>query len=118
MSGWGVEIIADTFSPKLIGITERMRQNIVEEWTGVGGDMVDMARGLVRVRTGFLRDSIYFEPATDPLSFSFGARADYALWQEIGTRFMTGQPYIRPALDANQNRLLDAAVQGVMKAFQ
>jgi len=34
--------------------------NALAEIDVVGADMVDMARGLARVRTGFMRDSIYY----------------------------------------------------------
>lgn len=47
-----------------------------------------------------------------------GATADYAFWVEMGTRRMAAQPFIRPAFDANQRKLLDAVVLGVMIAVQ
>jgi HK97 gp10 family phage protein len=48
----------------------------------------------------------------------FGATADYASFNEFGTRRMAAQPFIRPALDANQQRLLDAMLLGVMNSFR
>lgn len=77
-----------------------------------------MAKTLVRVRTGFLRDSIFHDIVPSNLGFNFGAKANYAEPQEFGTRFMRGQPFIRPALDANQQKLLDAILLGVMQAFR
>jgi HK97 gp10 family phage protein len=94
-----------------------MKQNVIKEADGVGQEMENMAKTLVRVRTGFLRDSIFHEIFESELGFHFGAKANYAEPNEFGTRFMSAQPFIRPALDANQQKLLDAILHGVMQAF-
>jgi hypothetical protein len=37
----------------------------------------------------------------------FGAEAEYAACGEFGTYKTAARPYIRPALDANQQRILE-----------
>ncbi len=43
-----------------------------------------------------------------------GATADYALYVEFGTSRMAAQPFLRPALDANQDKFVDALVTGAL----
>jgi len=59
--------------------------------------MYDVARRLVRVRTGLLRQSIYWE-STDLMRFVFGAAAPYAKYVEYGTSRMAARPFLRPAM--------------------
>jgi len=59
--------------------------------------MYRLARDLVRVRTGFLRQSIYWRP-TDLMRFVFGAYAPYARYVEYGTSRMAARPFLRPAM--------------------
>jgi len=94
-----------------------MKQNIIKETDGVGQEMENMAKSIAAVRTGFMRDSIFHDIVESDLGFIFGAKADYSGYVEFGTRFMRAQPFIRPALDANQQKLLDAILHGVMQAF-
>lgn len=44
----------------------------------------------------------------------FGASADYASFVEFGTRHMVARSFIRPAFDANQQKLLDAMLVGAL----
>jgi HK97 gp10 family phage protein len=117
MPAWGVELLLDEVTPKLRGLTDRMKQNIIKEADGVGAQMETMAKSIVPVRTGQLRDSIFHDIVESELGFMFGAKADYAGYVEFGTRFMRAQPFIRPALDANQTRLVDAILKGVLESF-
>lgn len=120
MPGFSVQILQDQITPKLIGLTGKMQQGVVKAWDEVGPSLVELARSIVPVRTGFLRDSIYYavgqaEGGTPGLQF--GASAEYAFWVEMGTRRMRAQPFIRPSLEAYQQKLLDAILQGVLDAF-
>jgi HK97 gp10 family phage protein len=115
LPAWGVTIDQDTFTPRFIGLTERMKSGIADRLDSTGDEMEQLAKTLVRVRTGYLRDSIFHQVVG--IQMTFGATAPYAEYQELGTRFMRGQPFIRPALDAYQTKLLDALVQGVVAAF-
>ena len=118
MPGWGVEIVADTFTPLLARASQRMKAEVAAEMEVVGADMKDMAQSLARVRTGFMRDSVYAQVDAENLTMDFGALAYYSAFNEFGTRRMAAQPFIRPALDANQQKLLDAILVGVMNSFR
>ena len=115
MPGWSVTIIADTVTPKLAAFRGKLEHEVEVEVDPVGADMEDHAKSLVRVRTGFLRSTIYHK-ATG-LVLDFGATADYASYNEFGTSRMSPQPFIRPALDASEQRLLDAIRVGCLNAL-
>lgn len=117
MPAWGVQIREDTITPKLTGFTARMRRNIVDQFEALGEEMVDLARSIVPVRTGFLRDSIFYQVIESDLNLTFGATASYADYVEFGTSRMIGRPFIRPALDATEQRILDALLVGCMEAL-
>jgi len=115
MPGWSCKIIADTATPKLAAFTGRLAQEVEMELDVVGADMVDLSRSIVPVDTGALRESIYHRPAG--LELEFGATMDYASHIEFGTSRARAQPYMRPALDANQQRILDAIRVGCLNAL-
>jgi HK97 gp10 family phage protein len=117
MSAYGVEITEDTLKPRLIGFTERMRSKIADQLVGIGDEMISFAKGIVPVRTGFLRDSIFSDVTESDLSLTVGATAPYASFVEFGTCRMRAQPYCRPALDASRQRILDAILAGVWDAW-
>jgi HK97 gp10 family phage protein len=52
------------------------------------------------------------------LTLDLGAEADYALYVEFGTRRMAAEPFIRPAVDGCEDKLLQALMQGVLQAVQ
>jgi HK97 gp10 family phage protein len=61
-----------------------------------------MAKQLCPVDTGRLRASIDHVTTTDgqgPVAF-VGSNVEYALYVELGTRYMAAEPYLRPALRA------------------
>lgn len=60
------------------------------------------AKRICPVDTGRLRSSISHELARDAkgLACFVGTNVDYAIFVELGTRFMPAQPYLRPALRA------------------
>lgn len=87
----GKKIAAKVRAAEMIGIDQTM------------GRCVIMAKQLVRVDTATLQGSIRFEPARPTAGGVMGRwgsfDVNYALWQEIGTRYMTAKPYLRPAGD-------------------
>lgn len=70
---------------------------------------VIVAKGRVRVKTATLQGSLRMEPAVvlgQRIKGTWGSfDVNYALWQEIGTSRMSGQPYLRPAADAEYPQL-------------
>lgn len=63
-----------------------------------GERMVQIARSLVRVRTGQLRDSIRARK-TKAMNIVIEATAPHAAPNEYGTRYMSAQPFMRPAME-------------------
>jgi HK97 gp10 family phage protein len=115
MPGWSASIITDTVTPKLAAFAGKVEREVQAELDLVGADMEDQAKSIVPVRTGFLRSTIYHNASGFMLDF--GATADYASYVEFGTSRMSSQPYIRPALDAHSQRILDAILVGCMNAL-
>lgn len=60
------------------------------------------AKRICPVDTGRLRSSITHEVTTDEKGVVcfVGSNVEYAIFQELGTRYMPAQPYLRPALRA------------------
>lgn len=56
--------------------------------------------------TGFLRNSIGVLSATSREAV-IGVGAEYGVYQEMGTRFMRAQPFMRPALENNRERIAE-----------
>jgi HK97 gp10 family phage protein len=59
-------------------------------------DVKALAKQLAPVRTGHLRSSIYAK--ISEWVAEIGAEATYALFVELGTRYMQAQPYLYPAI--------------------
>jgi HK97 gp10 family phage protein len=115
MPSWSCKIISDTVTPKLAAFAGKLQKEVEAELDVVGADMEDLARSLVPVRTGFLRDSIYHKAAEFELEF--GATADYSSYVEFGTSRMPARPYLRPALDGSMQRIADAILTGCYNAL-
>lgn len=115
MSGWGATVISDTVTPKLAAFAARLEGQVEPQLEGVGADMEGLARQLVHVRTGYLQSTIYH--SVSGFVLELGATADYAGFNEFGTRWMGPFPFIRPALDAYSQRVLDAILVGCMNAL-
>lgn len=62
-----------------------------------GIEMNRTASSLAPVDTGFLRRSIVFAIADGGLTATSTAGAEYAPYLEYGTRFISSQPFMRPA---------------------
>lgn len=73
----------------------------------LGGEVADDMRAIVPVRTGDLRSTIRTDPATDesveihaggmPGAVT-GQEVDYPVYVELGTRYMSAQPFMKPSL--------------------
>lgn len=115
MPSWSAEIIADTVTPKLAAFAGKIERQVEAELDVVGADMEELAKELVHVKTGYLRSTIYHRVAG--FQMDFGADADYASCVELGTRFMGPFPFMRPALDAYSQRILEAVLHGALNAL-
>jgi HK97 gp10 family phage protein len=73
-------------------------------------DVETAAKGFAPVDTGYLRSSIQAE-STGQLSAVINAGADYAVFQEYGTRYQTGTPFMVPAAEQVRPSFLAAMGQ-------
>ena len=99
----------------LRSVSENLRGKTHEKFLAIGLQMVTYSQGIVPVRTGYLRSTIFFVSSGE-LEYQFGATADYALWVEIGTYRTRAQPFIRPTVEVFGSMFLEAVVQAVMEA--
>lgn len=83
-----------------LGASGQMVQGLA---TGIvrksASDLKSQAQRFAPVDTGNLRQSIITR-ATGPLESEISSTADYAVYQEYGTRHQPGTPHMRPALEA------------------
>ena len=83
-------------------IAAGVRRGAVKATKDTISEAVDIAKRLVRVDTGELRESIEATPVSetyDGVSASFGTDKPHALPNELGTYKMSAQPFLRPAAD-------------------
>ena len=83
-------------------LQKKLRKNatMADVKTIVRTNVIEMNRTASRlapVDTGFLRRSIIFEVANGGLTATSTVGAEYAPYLEYGTRFMSAQPFMRPA---------------------
>jgi len=114
---FSVRIVKDTATPMLERIAARLKESFSQQLQTVGGLMRNYAYDVCPVRTGYLRSTIFFKPV-GLLDFEFGASADYALFVEMGTFRMAAQPFIRSALEAYRDELLQAGWKAVKEAIR
>ena len=81
------------------GIRTYVHRNLVS-WAA---DLKAEAMRRAPVRTGFLRSSIY--AVVKDWVVNIGAEATYALFVEVGTRYMRARPYLYPSIQAHLPRL-------------
>jgi HK97 gp10 family phage protein len=115
LPGWSARIVEDTFTQKLAVASARLQEiafNILDQG---GAGIEAMGKDLAPVRTGYLRSTIYHK--VEGLSLEAGATADYAPFQEFGTRRMAAHPFLRPAFDAYQQRIYEALLHGCIEAI-
>lgn len=84
------------------GLKQQLREmaNLKEMKDAVKTNAAELqanAKKNVRKDTRFLMRSITIDIANDGLSARVYPTADYAAYQEWGTRFMSPQPYMRPS---------------------
>lgn len=78
--------------------------------------IVERAREIVPVRTGRLRNSIYWRK-TGFLGFEVGATMPYAGFVEYGTRYMRARPYLRPAMKEKLPEIREALKDAIIEAI-
>jgi len=80
------------------------------------GEVVLFAKHFVPVRTGYLRNTIYYR-SIGFLQFLIEAYAYYAGFVEYGTSKIHARPYLRPAFHIATRTLKYELIQEIMKYF-
>ena len=80
-----------------------MQRQVHRQLASWAADVKALARQLVPVRTGHLRSTIYAK--IQEWVAEIGAEATYALFVELGTRYMRARPYLYPAIKEYLPRL-------------
>jgi len=100
---------------KLEGFEEfqaRLKKNVKLEDVKVvvqyhGSEMQTTAKEVCPVDTGDLKGSISLELTNNGFSAEVEPHQDYAAYVEYGTRYMSAQPYMRPAFIQQSARFKD-----------
>lgn len=69
-----------------------------------GSAMQKKAQKEAPIDSGHLHDVIFLEITDGGMTAEVESTADYAGYQEYGTRFMKGKPHIRPAFDEQKGK--------------
>jgi len=111
-----VEITCDVegveeFKAAMERLQSAMQRHVHRQLTNWAADIKALARQLVPVRTGRLRSSIYAK--IREWVAEIGAEAAYALFVELGTRYMRARPYLYPAIQEHLPRLEQIVCEAV-----
>ncbi len=69
-----------------------------------GSAMQKKAQKEAPIDSGHLHDVIFLEITDGGMTAEVESTAEYAGYQEYGTRFMKGKPHIRPAFDEQKGK--------------
>jgi len=91
-----------------------MQRQVHRQLASWAADVKALAKQLVPVRTGHLRNSIY--TSIKEWVADIGAEAAYAYFVELGTRHMKAQPYLYPAIQEHLPRLEQIILEAIDRA--
>lgn len=69
-----------------------------------GAQLQKKAQKEAPIDSGHLHDVIFLEITDGGMTAEVESTAEYAAYQEYGTRFMKGKPHIRPAFDEQKEK--------------
>lgn len=93
---------------KLQNISKSLPDIISRDISSAVDDGVQIAKGLARVRTGFMRDNIHGDQV-DKNKFQFKSDATYSSYQDMGTRYITGTHF----MSEGSKTIREKAVQAI-----
>ena len=93
----------EEFKAAMEHLDSGMQRQVHERLESWAASVKALARELVPVRTGHLRRSIYAK--ISEWAAEIGAEATYAMFIELGTRYMKARPFIYPAVQEFLPRL-------------
>lgn len=82
---------------KLKDLKSAIRPSVSKYLHNCGENVLADAKNKAPVDTGALRDSLHIKEET-PTKIVIADDVDYGIYQELGTRNMEAQPFLRPAL--------------------
>jgi HK97 gp10 family phage protein len=91
-----------------------MQRQVHRQLASWAADVKALARKLVPVRTGYLQSTIYAK--ISKWVGEIGADATYALFVELGTKYMQAQPYLYPAIQEYLPQLESIIVSAIEQA--
>jgi len=93
----------EQFKAAMAKLDSGMQRHVHRQLVSWAADVKALARRIVPVRTGHLRSSIFAK--IEEWVAQIGAEATYALFVELGTRYMRARPYLFPAIREHLPRL-------------
>jgi len=100
---------------KLNRLDEGMKRNVHEAMQFEAEAMVNTAIARCPVRTGRLRDSIYAR--VQDWVLQLGATAPYAIYQELGTRYIQARRFLSNAIELRMQSLINRINQAIRQAI-
>ena len=97
--------LAVTFNDNSQEAKEKLKQNILRACEAVGLYVEGESKKLSPIDTGNLRGSIEHDSDAEQGIARIGTNVEYAIYQEFGTRFQKGMPFLRPAAENNVDRI-------------
>jgi len=101
---------------KLDRLDQSMRQHVEEALDFEVQAMQTRAQSLAPKRTGYLASTIFAQRVGE-WAFKLGARAPYALFVELGTRFMQARRFLSRALELGMLGLVNHVNRAVREAI-
>jgi HK97 gp10 family phage protein len=107
----------DTGMRRIMSRLTEFAEKIPVDALMAGAEVVyQRSQELVPVDTGFLKKSGFIQQQGDDVQVGYDA--DYASFVEFGTSKMAAQPYLRPAIDNNEEEILNAVGSKIIDWMQ
>lgn len=102
------------------GVPDKLAVAIKESFNEAGELIVKDAKSICPVDTGNLKNSISKKVISqgDAIGLEIIADADYANFVEYGTSKMVAQPFIRPSMEKNRDKVTELLKKSVQRAFR
>jgi len=101
---------------KLKQLDDSMKRKVHEAMQFEAEAMKNIARARCPVRTGRLRDSIYAKVRDWILQL--GATAPYAIYQELGTRYIRPRRFLKNAVSLRMQSLINRVNRAIRQAIR
>lgn len=101
---------------KLVKLDDNMKRKVQEAMEFEAEAMKTVARERCPVRTGRLRDSIYAN--VQDWILQLGATAPYAIYQELGTRYIRPRAFLKNAVSLRMQSLVNRINRALAEAIR